>query len=62
MFILSQKQLDKVEEWKKTLSKEPDTAIGGAFTYEFTPTSIGTIIKVKYHNGTSIDLTEYEDF
>jgi hypothetical protein len=39
-------------------------AIGGCFTYEFTPTSIGTVVKVTFCKGhpdyeATIDLTDY---
>jgi hypothetical protein len=36
-------------------------AIGIAETYEFTPTSIGLIVKVKYKDA-EIDLTEYDNW
>jgi len=57
---LTDEQVQKLVEWKKTLSPEPRTAIGGAFTYSFTDTSIGTVIKVKYWDGQEIDLTDYD--
>jgi hypothetical protein len=43
--------------------KNPGGAIGGMYTYCFTPTGIGTIERVKC-NGCSaeIDLTRYEDW
>lgn len=34
-------------------------AIGGAFTYSFTPTSLGVIVKVTHVDGGEIDLTDY---
>jgi hypothetical protein len=40
-------------------------AIGGGLTYSFTPTSLGTVLKVQYitHSKTyELDLTEYEDW
>lgn len=37
-------------------------AIGGGLTYEFTPTSIGMIIKVRWHDGQELDLTDYESW
>lgn len=40
-------------------------AVGGAVTYSFTPTSIGTIINVEYDVGcyqAKIDLTDYDMF
>jgi hypothetical protein len=37
-------------------------AIGGELTYSFTPTSLGTIIKVKHSSGAELDLTFYESW
>ena len=66
MFSLDEKQLHDLNEWKDTLEKHDPGAIGGAFTYVFTPTSLGTIAKVYYFMGTdlelSIDLTDYESW
>lgn len=61
-FQLTDQQVKNFEEWKATLPKEPSTAIGGAYTFSFTPTNIGMIEKVKYYNGQEIDLTEYEEW
>lgn len=38
-----------------------DGAIGGGLTYEFTPTSIGVIFKVKYGKH-ELDLTDYDSW
>ncbi len=61
-FSLDAAQVNKLKEWMKTLPPEPPTAIGGAFTYSFTPTSLGDVIKVKYFTGDEIDLSDYEDW
>lgn len=61
-FELTKEQLEKLAEWKKTLKKRPKTAIGGAFTYKFTQTSIGLIAVVEYFDGSKIDLTDYDNF
>jgi len=61
-FVITEKQLEKIEEWKKTLPKEPPTAMGGAFTYMFTPTGLGIIIRIRYYNGQELDLTDYDNF
>lgn len=38
-------------------------ASGGAYTYEYTPTSLGVVVKVKNEmTGDAIDLTHYEDW
>lgn len=64
MFELSQEQKKKLEEWKKNL-KPPEGsysgAIGGRFTYLFTPTSLGVVIVVQDSmSKTEIDLSEYD--
>ena len=38
-------------------------AIGGGITYSFTPTSLGTVVKVTWNDGTineTIDVTDYD--
>ncbi len=64
MFSLSDKQLDKLHEWTKTKDMTIYTgAIGGRFTYCFTPTSIGVFIKVQdFIDKTEISLDDGEDF
>jgi hypothetical protein len=38
-------------------------AIGGALTYSFTPTGLGTVVKVtEGFSNQTIDLTDYEDW
>ena len=63
MFSLDEKQLNDLNEWKDSLIKYDPGAIGGAFSYVFTPTSLDTVAKVYYFMGTdleqSIDLTDY---
>ncbi len=41
---------------------ENQGAIGGAITYSFTPTAIGTIIKISCYCGESEDLTSYDNW
>lgn len=43
--------------WKEGYPYEG--AIGGGLTYEFTPTSIGIIEKVRYTDRFELDLTDY---
>jgi hypothetical protein len=64
MFDLSPKQTLKLNKWKKAKDYSIYTgAIGGRFTYEFTPTSLGVVVKVSDAvDKTSIDLTEYENW
>lgn len=61
-FSLDEKEQQKLNEWLKTKDLNEYTgAIGSRFTYSFTPTSLGTVVKV-YDNlhRTEIDLTDYD--
>ena len=65
MFTLTDEQEEKLADWIKDLKDlgSFQGAIGGRLTYEFTPTSLGMIVKVKdsmYHN--EIDLSDYQDW
>jgi len=64
-FELSIPQVKKLEEWI-SLRKETvkDTgAIGGRFTFCFTPTSLGTVITVKDSvDNSTIDISDYTDW
>lgn len=51
-FPISKEEKDFIDEWTKDhlIKKHSDTycgVIGGRFTYEFTPTSIGVVGKIK---------------
>lgn len=59
--ILDEDQSIKLYNWKKKF-KPSTAAIGGEFTYCFTPTGLGTIIKVKHYKGEEIDLTDYDSW
>lgn len=64
MFTLSKEEQKKLDEWlsKKDLKKYCG-AIGGRFTYCFTPTSLGTAVSVKDSlDKDEIDLTNYNDW
>ena len=37
-------------------------AIGGGLTYEFTDTSLGTAVVVKYSTGETLNITDYESW
>jgi len=62
MFSLDKKELKKFHKWdiehKKTCEMLNSSAIGGRITYCFTPTGLGTIIKVTCACGESHDCTE----
>jgi hypothetical protein len=67
MFTLTKEQEEKYEAWKKTLPKLSQGhfgAVGGGYSFEFTPTGIGTIVVAKRADDPKheIDLTEYEYF
>lgn len=69
-FGLSQQECDKVKLWFYDLNIHPKcqdtegkTAIGGALTYKFTPTNIGTITQVVCGVCKNyIDLTDYDNW
>lgn len=70
MFSLDKDQSEKLAKWreeqyakssKDELGHVRVGAIGGAFTYSFTPTTLGCVVKV--YNATTkeeIDLTDYD--
>lgn len=64
VFMIAGKELTATQSWiaehdKKHIGAKP-TAIGGRYTYSFTPTTLGTAIKVKCSCGDSIDPTVYD--
>lgn len=61
MFSLNENQRLKLKEWINSKKSKYVGAIGGRITYSFTPTTLGTVVKV-YDELTKdeIDLTEYE--
>lgn len=74
-FTLTSTQRAQVLTWTcdHTRVKDPDKgtpctchihggAIGGSVTYQFTPTSIGTIEGVLCSCGAELDLTDYDSF
>jgi hypothetical protein len=69
-FALTEEQIKKFNQWKKQFDHLRKGPIGGIFKFEFTPTSIITLVKVTMEvgfeaNGTKqeaiLDLTEYDD-
>ena len=62
-FRLNDEQLKVLFEWQEKHHRRYLGAIGGTYTFSFTPTTLGTVIVVKNNsNGEEIDLTEYEDW
>jgi hypothetical protein len=62
-WLLNLMQSEKLLGWDKKCNGKPTGASGGRFTYLFTPTSLGLVIKVKCNLcGDEIDLTEYNEW
>jgi len=61
--FLSEEQLKKLAKWKKKKKAKNEGAIGGRYTYSFTPTGLGYVIKVRDNiDKNEIDLTDVEDW
>jgi len=62
--LFSLKEIEKIKKFQE----EHDCtikglgAIGGQYTYSFTPTNIGTVIKISCACGKEEDITDYEDW
>ena len=63
-FELEQWQLDAIRKWQieHECRVKHVGAAGGRFTWEFTPTGLGTSEKVKCFCGASIDVTDFESW
>ena len=57
-FELSETQVEKFNKWRKKLKPIPPAAIGGGFSFTFTPIGIGTVVEVTRIDGKKLDLTE----
>jgi hypothetical protein len=66
IFRIHDEDLKEYGEWIKNHRKECQldrlTAIGGALTYSFTPTGLGTITTIKCGCGEELDLSHVEDW
>lgn len=66
MFYLDKEQETKINTWIKNHEKSCNlsrlSAIGGAYTYLFTPHSLGVTVEVKCACNKKIDVTDYEMF
>jgi len=61
MFSLTEEQEKELLSWMENHEVVYEGAIGGRYTYKFTPTSLGVIAKVKdCITKTEIDLTDYD--
>lgn len=59
-FTLSEEQVKKYKEWHSSLNKIHYGTIGGGYSFIFTPTGLGEIVKVRRDDGQEIDLTEID--
>ena len=65
MFTVTAAQFARAATWRAVDHAHPgakETAIGGRFTWAFTRTSIGTVVKLACACGAAIDLSDYEDW
>ena len=64
MFCLTEDQENRVKEWMKDHRNECTLddagAIGGRYTYEFTPTGLGMCEVVKCVCGSELNVTDYD--
>lgn len=63
IFTLDARQLEKYSEWLKTRRPADEGAIGGRYTFSFTPTGLGYGVRV-YDNiqNEELDLTPYDEW
>lgn len=60
-FTLTAEQEAKLDEWISTHQKKDCGAVGGRYSFTFTPTTIGTCVSVTDEmTGHKIDLSDYE--
>lgn len=59
-FELTEDEYRKFYEWAQQFRGFNAGAIGGQFTFCFSPTTIGTQVIVKHASGVQIDLTDYD--
>jgi len=75
-FTLTSDQMSQLSEWMTEHNKtckfspsnnrdnpsSPTGAIGGRFTYKFTPTGLGMCVQAECCCGKEVDLTDVEDW
>jgi hypothetical protein len=63
-FEITEKQYKKYQKWRKAKKKKDGElyvgAIGGAYSFCFTPTGIGEIVEVTASDGDKLDLTDFD--
>ena len=66
IFKLSIDDINELKNWledhKEACHVYGKTAIGGALTYSFTPTGLGTVTTIKCACGEKLDLSNVEDW
>jgi hypothetical protein len=62
-FRFTKAQMEKFDAWRESKKDSlPPSTVGGAYTFCFTPSSIGEAQFVKCVDGTELDLTDYENW
>jgi hypothetical protein len=61
-FTLDMEQEKRLDTWKENIKPMDVGAIGGEYTYCFTPTSLGIICVVKHASGQEINLTNFDEW
>lgn len=51
-----------LDEHREVHAGEDGGAIGGRYTWEFTPTSLGEVVRLRCCCGAEVDLSEYENW
>jgi hypothetical protein len=63
-FEITEKQYKKYQRWRRDKTKKDGElyvgAVGGAYTFCFTPTGIGEIVEVTASDGDKLDLTDFD--
>ena len=63
-FEITEKQHKKYQKWRRDKVKKDGElyvgAVGGAYTFCFTPTGIGEIVEVTASDGDKLDLTDFD--
>ncbi len=64
MFNLDEEQEKKISAWMDSHDKTlPCGAIGGIYTYRFTPNSLGMVVTVMHNlTGDIIDVTNFDEW
>ncbi len=63
MFDLTKEQIEEINKWMDKCGSGATGAIGGRYTYSFTPTSLGLVVKVEDAlTGKKLDVTYYNEW